>query len=306
MADPLDVKAYLAEVRSALIGLPTTERDEAVADLEANLGADVERRGGNKAAEYAAIADLGTPAEYAAAVREALGADSLSPQPQGRVLGMPYEFRSPTAGRVMERIWNPADPRVMMPRTWGVGWTVNFGAIAVRLGLARPDDLEERPFENLSSAAVSAAVAVPVFFGLVAAGLGLAFFSRMPARVPVHFNGAGVADGWGPKTLAIGIPVAVALGLPVLVLGWRMARGSSRGTIAIASTILAFSGALSTVIVGYTVANVVAGVTGWWLGLLVLATLAVPAAMFYGLARASLKKEWSAAATAIKRKEMPR
>ncbi len=166
----------------------------------------------------------------------------------------------------MERIWNPVDPRIMMPRTWGIGWTINFGAIAVRLGLVRPDDLEEQPFENLSNAAVSAAVAYRSSSGLWPRVLA-SRSSRGCLRGSQCISLAPVL--WGPKTLAIG--------LPVLVLVWRMVPGLSRGTIA-----------------------------GRWLALLIPTTLAVPAAMFYGLARASLKKEWRAAPAAIKRKEMPR
>ncbi len=298
MTEARDVLRYLAEVRSALRGLPARERDEAIAELEANLLADIERRGGNPAAVQAAIADLGAPEAYAAAVAETYDVDVASPQPQGRILGMPYEFRAPTATSIMERMWNPGDPRILMPRTFGVGWTINFGAVAVRLGLARPDDTEERPFENLSNRAVSIAMAVPAVFGVVTAVIAAAYWSRLPESVPTHFNAAGVADGWGTKSLALGIPVAIACLLPLVVFGWQLLRGASRGTLAISSTMLAFAGGLSAVVVAYTVANAVYGVEGWWIGPVFLGSLLVPGLMFYLLARTSIKKEWSAAGAA--------
>lgn len=295
MTEVLDTQAYVRAVRSALADLPASARADALAELEANLRADIERRGGNPAAECAAIADLGTPEEYAAAIREALIEDSGTATPQGRILGMPYEFRAPTAARVMERMWNPADPRIMVPRTWGVGWTINFGAIAVRLGLARPDDVEERPLENLPQGAFTAAVAVPLVIAVVAVVLGATYWTRLPAQVPMHFDGAGVADDWGPKNLVLGILLAIAAGAPVIVLASQAIRRISRGTMAITSVLLTFLELISVVILGYTIVYVVYSVSGWWIGLLIVGSLLVPGTMLYLLARASIKREWRAA-----------
>jgi hypothetical protein len=53
---------------------------------------------------------------------------------EGRVLGMPVKFDSM---RAFNNFWNPEDARVFPPTNFGVGWDVNFHAIAVQLGLAR-------------------------------------------------------------------------------------------------------------------------------------------------------------------------
>lgn len=45
------------------------------------------------------------------------------------------------AGR--ERWWDPSDPRIFVPRAIGIGWDINFGAIAVKLGWIREDDLDD-------------------------------------------------------------------------------------------------------------------------------------------------------------------
>ena len=50
----------------------------------------------------------------------------------GRVLGfVPYDFRFPTLDRFAERIWNPADPRIITEHPFGVGWTVNLASLLI-------------------------------------------------------------------------------------------------------------------------------------------------------------------------------
>lgn len=47
----------------------------------------------------------------------------------GKFLGVPYDFRFPTPARIKERMWNPEDPRVITPRVYGAGWTINFATL---------------------------------------------------------------------------------------------------------------------------------------------------------------------------------
>jgi len=56
-------------------------------------------------------------------------------QPHGSFLGVPYELRPPTMERVRASLWDPGDPRILTPTIFGWGFSVNFGAIARRLGL---------------------------------------------------------------------------------------------------------------------------------------------------------------------------
>ena len=51
----------------------------------------------------------------------------------GHIGFVPYDLRPPTLTRVRDSLWNPDDGRVLVPRAFGVGWTVNFGAIWERL-----------------------------------------------------------------------------------------------------------------------------------------------------------------------------
>jgi hypothetical protein len=42
---------------------------------------------------------------------------------RGKLAGwVPYDLRLPTLARVHERLWNPADRRVLVPTVFGVGW----------------------------------------------------------------------------------------------------------------------------------------------------------------------------------------
>ncbi|MSQ27319.1 MAG: hypothetical protein EXR51_04160 [Dehalococcoidia bacterium] len=54
-------------------------------------------------------------------------------RPQGSVLGVPYDFRLPTVARLKQTYWNPADHRVVVPRVFGVGFDLNFGALVRRV-----------------------------------------------------------------------------------------------------------------------------------------------------------------------------
>ena len=44
----------------------------------------------------------------------------------GQILFVPYDFRPLTPKRMLERWWNPDDPRLLTPHVFGVGWSVNL------------------------------------------------------------------------------------------------------------------------------------------------------------------------------------
>jgi hypothetical protein len=55
----------------------------------------------------------------------------------GRFLGLPYDWRAPTWERVRLRVWNPADRRLLTPKTFGWGYDLNLYELARRLRLVR-------------------------------------------------------------------------------------------------------------------------------------------------------------------------
>jgi hypothetical protein len=56
----------------------------------------------------------------------------------GKIAGIfPYDLRLPTPARLQAALWNPDDPRVLVPTAFGVGWSVNFSALAAAARSAR-------------------------------------------------------------------------------------------------------------------------------------------------------------------------
>lgn len=53
---------------------------------------------------------------------------------------VPYDLRPPTLARLRERVWAPEDPHLIVPRAFGVGWTLNVGRV-VRLARRRQSAL---------------------------------------------------------------------------------------------------------------------------------------------------------------------
>jgi uncharacterized membrane protein len=50
----------------------------------------------------------------------------------GTFLGVPYDLRKPTLERTRERWWNPAEPRLFVPKVFGWGWDVNLARLLGR------------------------------------------------------------------------------------------------------------------------------------------------------------------------------
>jgi hypothetical protein len=45
---------------------------------------------------------------------------------EGKFMGIPYDWRRPTARRVKSRWWNPRDRRILTPKSWGWGFDLNL------------------------------------------------------------------------------------------------------------------------------------------------------------------------------------
>jgi hypothetical protein len=51
---------------------------------------------------------------------------------QGRVARVPYDFRAPSLTRLRHGVWQPTSSDVVVPKSFGLGWTVNLGSVAAR------------------------------------------------------------------------------------------------------------------------------------------------------------------------------
>ena len=45
---------------------------------------------------------------------------------------VPYDFRMPTVEKIKRTFWNP-DGAIVVNRVFGVGWTINFGAVVAKV-----------------------------------------------------------------------------------------------------------------------------------------------------------------------------
>jgi hypothetical protein len=54
---------------------------------------------------------------------------------QGRVLGLPYDFRPPTLARIRAEFWDPDNDALFTPHAFGVGYGINLARL---VHLVRP------------------------------------------------------------------------------------------------------------------------------------------------------------------------
>lgn len=146
--------------------------------------------------------------------------------------------------------WSPADTRLFLPRTLGFGWDVNFGAIAVKLGLIEPD-AENVPFESTPDKAFLLATALPTACAVSTVAHYVARGRSLPNELPSNWGLTGRANKWTSKAAATATDLGMTV-VPAATAWWaassKRTPGPERaGTIA-TSTMLAAVGALTTVL----------------------------------------------------------
>jgi len=226
------IETYFARVHSALLVSAAEECEEAVEDLREHIYEELSGTSGTPVDIARVLGELGTPEALAA---ECSAAATGGPRPipavrdgrsplAGTLLGMPYELRFPTPERVAQRWWDPIEPKVLVPRVFGLGWDVNFGAVAVRLGLIRPDD-EDVPFGSVPERWLALSAVIPVLVAVVFVALVALYQAALPPQVAVHWGITGAPDRFGSKESALVIPVVMTLlGLGVLGAAWLRRR----------------------------------------------------------------------------------
>jgi len=50
----------------------------------------------------------------------------------GTFLRVPYDWRRPTVARLEQRWWNPGDPRLFTPKSFGWGYDLNLARLLRR------------------------------------------------------------------------------------------------------------------------------------------------------------------------------
>ena len=154
------------------------------------------------------LADLGPAQDYAAALLAdaAQGADA-DPGEDGeprRVLGAPVGLDLANLPARVARTFDPEGP-LLVPRSLGIGWDLNLGALAVRLHLVAPDDLGEdlEPGPVLTAATAGLPVALAAATHLAATRLPVPTGVRTAARVPGRTASPGAT--LAPLLAAVGL-----------------------------------------------------------------------------------------------------
>jgi hypothetical protein len=123
---------------------------------------------------------------------------------------MPYDVRVPSSDRIASRWWDPMDARVFVPRVFGIGWDINFGALAVKVHLMRPDD-EDVPFAAVPRAVVTAALAVPLLLSVALLTVMALLWPALPSSVPAHWDVVGRADQFWDRGWLVGFLAVMSL-----------------------------------------------------------------------------------------------
>ena len=211
-AAPDPLSDYVAQVRAHL-GAAAPALAEDLAELDASLRETADSQG-----YQAALAAYGPAADYAAALRGSGAADDQAGRPGERplvrrVLGVPTALSPRGLVHRAARSFSPADP-LLVPRAYGIGWDVNLGALAVRAGLAHPDDLDDDL--DLAPAQMTALSLVPALLALGVAATGTHWAPRGPRQGRA---GRAPADGRGPAVALLPPALAAAALGAVDVLG---------------------------------------------------------------------------------------
>lgn len=94
---------------------------------------------------------MGVVAGLAAA---AVGQEMQKPPEQrtwkGTVAGMPYNFNVNEWGDIATEYWNPKSDSILSPKAIGIGWGINFAAVARRAQEFIESQQQERPLPEPS------------------------------------------------------------------------------------------------------------------------------------------------------------
>ena len=57
----------------------------------------------------------------------------------GKIAGIPYDFRLPTVERIRDTFWNKNTSQIFLPQAFGIGWSINLYPII------HPEEVQELP-----------------------------------------------------------------------------------------------------------------------------------------------------------------
>lgn len=109
------------------------------------------------------------------------------------------------------RNFEPENPNLWVPRTIGLGWDLNIGAVAVKLGLIRPDDSLPDLEEHIPNE-VSTTLRIAPILGAVAVTVAGVQLARTHDRLPSHWGLTMKPTRWSNAPAAVAPPVLISAG----------------------------------------------------------------------------------------------
>ncbi|GAA4474806.1 hypothetical protein GCM10023190_09250 [Enteractinococcus fodinae] len=128
-----------------------------------------------------------------------------------RVLGVPVSLAGLTNPEARLRAFEPENPNLFVPRTVGIGWDLNIGAVAVRLGLLRPDDSVPDLVDHIPPATLKALRISPLA-GAAAVVIAGAYTAQRYERLPTNWGLSFRPTRWGNGVAAMATPVLLSVG----------------------------------------------------------------------------------------------
>ena len=128
-----------------------------------------------------------------------------------RVLGLPVSLAGLTNAEARLRAFEPENPKLFVPRTVGIGWDLNIGAVAVRLGLLRPDDSVPDLVDHIPSATLKTLRISPLI-GASAAVISGACTAQHHDQLPTNWGVTFRPNRWGNGVAAMATPVLLSVG----------------------------------------------------------------------------------------------
>lgn len=69
----------------------------------------------------------------AAAIGQEMAKEPSQRTWKGKVAGVPYNFRVAEWSDIANEYWNPSSDQILAPHAMGLGWGINFAAVARRV-----------------------------------------------------------------------------------------------------------------------------------------------------------------------------
>ncbi len=206
--------------------------------------ADILQEVSDLVADGTPVESLGSAADFANALAGA-EQEETPEKPE-----LPVDFSGLFDPFARERAWDPENPHIFVPRSFGAGWDINMGALAVRLGILSPDDIDDDVLAAIPSSARQAARLAPAAFATLSALAYLAA-KRSGKKLVMNMGVSGdVRSHWGPRGSAV-----THLVVPPLVAVWAYA---SRGQVRDDLNRSAWACLLNTAVAGTALASLTA------------------------------------------------